>query len=257
LLLFLCKFHPAFILHRVGCLTGILTSWIFSEERQTNSLTGYEYVIVGKWRQKYPIFAIFALTSLSGSGAGGGPLAARLALAGHSVLLIEAGDDQGSNLNYTVPAFQGRSTEDPLLRWEYWVNHYSNATQAQLDSKYTYSTPDGGTYSGLNPPPGSTPLGILYPRAATIGGCGSHNAMISIYPHESDWENIETITGDASWSPDNMRTYFERLEKCDYLPNSVVGHGFSGWYQTSVASLTLAVEGANILLCLRSNRLLS
>jgi hypothetical protein len=28
LLLFLCKFHPAFILHGVGCLTGILTSWI-------------------------------------------------------------------------------------------------------------------------------------------------------------------------------------------------------------------------------------
>jgi choline dehydrogenase-like flavoprotein len=30
-----------------------------------------------------------------GSGAGGGPLAARLALAGHNTLLIEAGDDQG------------------------------------------------------------------------------------------------------------------------------------------------------------------
>ncbi|KAH0141897.1 hypothetical protein KCU67_g14274, partial [Aureobasidium melanogenum] len=44
-------------------------------------LTGYEYVVVG-------------------SGAGGGPLAARLALAGHKTLLIEAGDDQGANVNY-------------------------------------------------------------------------------------------------------------------------------------------------------------
>jgi choline dehydrogenase len=175
-------------------------------------------------------------------------LAARLAIAGHSVLLIEAGDDQGANINYTVPAFHARSTEDPLLRWDYWVNHYSNQTQAQRDSKYTYDTPGGGMYSGLNPPHGSTPKGILYPRAATIGGCGSHNAMFSVYPHESDWANLETITGNASWSPANMRTYFERLEKCNYLPNGVVGHGFSGWYQTSLASLTLAAEGANVCL---------
>lgn len=32
-----------------------------------------------------------------GSGAGGGPLASRLARAGQSVLLIESGDDQGTN----------------------------------------------------------------------------------------------------------------------------------------------------------------
>jgi choline dehydrogenase len=40
----------------------------------------YEYIVVG-------------------SGPGGGPLAANLARAGHSVLLLEAGDDQGSNPN--------------------------------------------------------------------------------------------------------------------------------------------------------------
>lgn len=37
-----------------------------------------------------------------GSGAGGGPLASRLARAGNSVLLFESGDDQGSNHNYSV-----------------------------------------------------------------------------------------------------------------------------------------------------------
>lgn len=41
-----------------------------------------------------------------GSGAGGGPLASRLARAGHKTLLIEAGDDQSSNSNTTVPIFQ-------------------------------------------------------------------------------------------------------------------------------------------------------
>jgi choline dehydrogenase len=40
----------------------------------------YEYIVVG-------------------SGPGGGPLASNLARAGHSVLLLEAGDDQTENLN--------------------------------------------------------------------------------------------------------------------------------------------------------------
>lgn len=53
-------------------------------------LTGYEYIVIG-------------------SGAGGGPVAARLALAGHKTLLIEAGGDP-PDLNYTVPAFQAKST---------------------------------------------------------------------------------------------------------------------------------------------------
>jgi len=47
----------------------------------------YEYVVVG-------------------SGAGGGPLACRLAMAGHKTLLIEAGDDQVSaSLSLNIPPF--------------------------------------------------------------------------------------------------------------------------------------------------------
>ena len=77
-------------------------------------LTGYEYVIVG-------------------SGAGGGPLAARLALAGHKTLLIEAGDDQGENTNYTVPAYSAKASEDPSMAWNYFVRHYTNDTRQALD----------------------------------------------------------------------------------------------------------------------------
>ncbi|MEB2844562.1 NAD(P)-binding protein [Endobacterium cereale] len=55
-----------------------------------------------------------------GSGAGGGPLAARLALAGQRVLVIEAGSDTAvagqdyPEETYTIPAFHAAATEDTL-----------------------------------------------------------------------------------------------------------------------------------------------
>jgi choline dehydrogenase len=110
-------------------------------ERSATNLT-YEYIVVG-------------------SGAGGGPLASRLARAGHTVLLIEAGDDHGTSTNYTIPAFQAEDAEDPLMRWDFYVNHYQDQTRAQRDSKYVYQLNNGTQYVGLNPPSGAQPLGIL------------------------------------------------------------------------------------------------
>jgi choline dehydrogenase len=49
----------------------------------------YEYIVVG-------------------SGPGGGPLASNLARAGHSVLLIEAGDDQTENGKQYTTEFEAR-----------------------------------------------------------------------------------------------------------------------------------------------------
>lgn len=53
-----------------------------------------------------------------GSGAGGGPLACRLAEANFKTLLIEAGNDQGDNVNTSIPAFQGVVAQDPKVRWD-------------------------------------------------------------------------------------------------------------------------------------------
>lgn len=113
-----------------------------------------------------------------GSGPGGGPLAARLAIAGYKVLLLDAGDDQGNATRQMVPALQLQSTEYEPMRWDYFVNHYSNLTRQEEDSKMTYQTPTGDLHVGSNPPSGSEPLGILYPRAGTLGGCAAHNAMM-------------------------------------------------------------------------------
>lgn len=168
------------------------------------------------------------------------------------MLLIDAGDDQGNSILQQVPALQLQSTQDPAQRWDYFVHHYADNTRQEKDSKLVWRTPDGGTFvntPGVNtaPPAGSTPLGILYPRAGTLGGCAGHNAMITIYPHKSDWANIASITGDSSWAPDNMRTYFERLERNRYLPNGIVGHGFDGWLETSLTDLDLVVEDRKLI----------
>lgn len=140
-----------------------------------------------------------------------------------------------------------KSTEDIAQRWDYYVNHYPDSAQQQKDSKLTWTTPSGGLYVGLDPPSGSTQKGIYYPRAGTLEGCGSHNALITIYPHESDWSNIASITGDDSWTPGNMRKYFERLERCEYLPNGVLGHGFDGWLGVGLTDLRLVAKDLKVV----------
>ncbi len=134
-----------------------------------------------------------------GSGAGGGPLAANLARAGHSVLLLEAGTDAGANINYQVPAFHGLSTEDPEMRWDYYVQHYDDEARGRRDTKW------------VDEPITRAEPGIFYPRAGTLGGCTAHNALIAIKPHASDWNRIAELTGDPQWRADNMEPYFDEV----------------------------------------------
>ncbi len=166
-----------------------------------------------------------------GSGAGGGPLAARLALAGFRVLLLEAGGED-EPYDYQVPAFHPRASEDKRLAWSFFVRHYADDAQQARDEKFVAQAD-----------------GVLYPRAATVGGCTAHNAMIVIYPHNSDWDHIAEVTGDASWSAESMRTYFERLERCEYVAedDTQSRHGFRGWLATNVADPYLMVRDKFLL----------
>ncbi|KAH8778539.1 hypothetical protein F5883DRAFT_693311 [Diaporthe sp. PMI_573] len=182
-----------------------------------------------------------------GSGPGGGPVAANLAIAGYKVLLVDAGGDSGDDLMESLPALHLFSTEFEETRWNYFVNHYSDLDRQARDSKMTYELPDGSFYVGLEPPEDATPLGVWYPRAGTLGGCSRHNALVSINAHDSDWTYISDLTGDSSWGPENMRSYFEKIEKNEYLPSSIIGHGFKGWLTTSLTSLSLVVEDQKLL----------
>lgn len=140
------------------------------------------------------------------------------------------------------------------MSWNYYVNHYSSLERQRKDSKMTWRTPAGELFSGPSgatgtgePPAGSEPLGILYPRAGTLGGCSAHNALITVYPHKSDWNEIASLTGDSSWAADKMRKYFIKLERSRYIPSGVVGHGFNGWLTTMVTDLTLVIQDFKLL----------
>lgn len=200
-----------------------------------NNQPDYDYVIVG-------------------SGAGGGPLAGNLAKAGQKVLLLEAGSDY-EDYNYEVPVFHALASEDENLCRSYFVRHYADAEQQRLDTKFT---PERN--------------GVLYPRSGTLGGCTAINALITIYPHNSDWDQVAQLTGDSSWKSQHMRKYFERLERCQYIerPRYLRGnaflfalvrlfpflssffgnpsrHGFDGWLSTNLADPTLVISDGELL----------
>lgn len=95
-----------------------------------------------------------------GSGPGGGTLASQLAKAGESVLLLEAGDDQGENLNELVAGLFFLASNDPSMRWDFFVKNHSNDSINDEFEHLTWRTLDGGFYVGLNPPAGAVKLGV-------------------------------------------------------------------------------------------------
>ena len=96
--------------------------------------------------------------------------------------------------------------------------------------------------------------------------------MITMVPHDSDWDGIARLTGDRSWRAPAMRRWFERVEACGYverprlLPRGhwparllaglpLLGdryvnrsrHGFRGWLHTSLPDPTLALGDAEVV----------
>src|SRR2546423_13490545 len=206
-----------------------------------------------------------------GAGAGGGPRAARLALAGKSVLVLEAGSNQavldpndGPREVSEVPSFHGVSTEHPDLSWQFFVKHYTNPPPNPDSSKPSDPKDDG--------------RGIFYPRAAALGGCTVHNAMITIAGPDSDWDDLADFLRDDSWRAAVMRPYFQRLERNQYahLPDPIPRggfrtfwnnirwlfgfdpdytggrHGFDGWLRTSMTDLKIGLKDWQLISMLLS-----
>lgn len=163
----------------MGFLTLALAACVPSEECRSATCVlvrpgeGYEFIVVG-------------------SGAGGGPLAARLARAGRRVLLLEAGQDVGDKLHYQVPAMHALSTEDPAMAWWFFVGHHADQEVDARDTKHR-------------------PEGALYPRGSALGGSTAVNAMVTVLPSASDWDAIAARTGDGSWRAQRMDPYYDRV----------------------------------------------
>ncbi|KAJ7447064.1 alcohol oxidase [Mycena galericulata] len=144
-----------------------------------------------------------------GSGVGGGPLAARLAENGFSVLVVDAGHDV-VNVNTTIPFYFGRAVDDPQMELNYTYDEYSQGAQFPRNDAW-------------------------YPRSRGLGGSTVHNAMINIVGDmKGDFDSLATMFNDTTWSYDNMRNYFNRIEDNLYLNASDPDHGFNGWLKTSL-----------------------
>jgi choline dehydrogenase-like flavoprotein len=189
-----------------------------------------------------------------GSGAGGGTLAARLAEGGMRVALLEAGGDPrgpGKRLpdDYDVPAFHPFASENPALRWDFFVRHYKDLAQRRRDPKFTAEED-----------------GVLYPRAGTLGGCTAHNAMILMRPPPEDWDAIAALTGDASWKAAAMQHWFRRLESCRHRPLlrllARLGvdpsrHGWDGWLPSERAAPLAVLRDLKLVHALAGSALLA
>ncbi|MFO1024718.1 MAG: GMC family oxidoreductase [Acetobacteraceae bacterium] len=190
-----------------------------------------------------------------GSGAGGGTVAARLAEAGRSVVVLEAGGDprEGNDPrlpdDYDVPAFHAFASENPAFRWDFFVRHHADPVQQARDPNFV---PEQG--------------GVLYPRAAALGGCTAHNAMIFMAPPDADWDAIARLTGDPGWSGEAMHRHFQAIDDCHHRPEwklpgeagiDPTGHGWDGWLRTERAMPEQALTDDQLLRALLQSALVA
>ena len=131
-----------------------------------------------------------------GTGAGGGPVAATLAEAGYKVLALDAGG-MIDDLTYRVPALSLQASADPQVSWNFWVRHY---TDPAAHGKTFVADRDG----------------VLYPRAASVGGCTAHHAMLMLQPDPKDWNDLSRLTGDPSFNDHNMQRHYRAVR--EWLP---------------------------------------
>ena len=169
--------------------------------------------------------------------------------------MLEAGGDPRTDLDprlpddYDVPAFHPFASENPALRWDFFVRHYADQTQQERD-------------------PNDRPAlgGVLYPRAAGLGGCTAHNAMIFLAAPDADWDAIAALTGDPGWSGAAMTRHFRAIEDCHHRPEwrmpgllgvDPTGHGWRGWLRTERALPPNAIEDDPLLRVLLGSALVA
>lgn len=105
-----------------------------------------------------------------GSGPGGAPLAVNLAKAGHSVLLLEAGDDQTSDVTTHILSL---GVPLPTNRWDFFVKQYSDEGQTLKNNHLTWKRADGSLWvgNGSAAPADAKLLGVHCERQIAASFC--------------------------------------------------------------------------------------
>jgi choline dehydrogenase len=143
-----------------------------------------------------------------GAGTAGCVLANRLSAdAGVSVLLIEAGG------------------KDDWI----WIH-------IPVGYLYCIGNPRTDWMYKTEPEPGLNGRSIHYARGKVLGGCSSINAMVYMRGQKRDYDQWAQLTGDASWSWDNVLPIFKRSE--DYHRGADDAHGAGGEWRVESPRLS-------------------
>lgn len=145
-----------------------------------------------------------------GAGSAGCIVAARLAEAGHSVIVVEAGPD--TSLDSTDPLVQIDLLNIfvPLLFPVLW-RRFSRAEESTQCGFWN------ATQSLL--PFVSTDQNRIYypvPRACGAGGCASHHAMQDGVGSLQVYDNIAELLDDEAWNGVNAKRVTVKMEKVQY-----------------------------------------
>ena len=190
-----------------------------------------------KYHTKYPMTDYIVI----GAGAAGNIIAARLADAGYTVRVLEAGPDTSPNTTDPDTYFDSQlikyttSLEGFRILNRFYKEHESCncgfwQPSASLLDFVTEPQEGGHKYA--------------YPRAAGAGGCVSHHGMVDGIGSLEIYDNIAEKVGDNYWLGSNVKTLFNKMENFQPLPDfplppspespicpggQAPGHGYNGW----------------------------
>lgn len=151
---------------------------------------------------------------IAGSGAGGGPLAARLADAGFTVLLLESGKYLPDDKYIETPAFYPATSDNPEISAGYFVELAKEASKNGWNyqaNKHTNDDYPNAVPRAVIPAIGRTMPAlpedkVWYPRGMTVGGSTSTSATVNMGVSDADWTRLGQVTGDSTtWDAASMK----------------------------------------------------
>ncbi|WP_298772444.1 GMC family oxidoreductase [uncultured Shewanella sp.] len=132
---------------------------------------GYNYIVVG-------------------AGSAGSIVAAKLAKAGESVLLLEAGGDDSEPAIKDMKQYYNVA----FNRFSYGFMNWHFVTEDQIFAD------------------GTGPVSFALPQGKTLGGSHSINATAFVTGHRDDFNDIADEIGDPDWSWHSISKYIEQLK---------------------------------------------